>query len=383
MRRNIARCSTKCAATKCHCEPPFFSGVAISAYQTGDCSPALAVALQAQVQVSSQRMLLAMTSLQSGYNRYLMSEKRPEDLSVNELRRLLLNKRQVSRKDRLERFRRTGRVVTLASDADLDDQDQENVRLGRVLETPAGGAAAQRDSSVAQPGKDQRRLLMDRILLGVEILAIVGLIGVVLNGLSILRTLNQEVAASIQQPTPEATALITAVVLPSGHTPPNAPNGAQPNESEIPEHLRPLVQSLANIPIPTAGVQQAVRLQVPALSVDAPIVQGDGWEQLKKGAGQHIGTPDPGQNGNIVLSAHDDIFGEIFRNLDRLKPGDTVILYTNQRQYTYVVTGTQIVAPTQVEVMAPTPNSTVTLISCYPYLIDNQRIVVSAVLQSP
>jgi len=126
-----------------------------------------------------------------------------------------------------------------------------------------------------------------------------------------------------------------------------------------------------------------VRLQVPALGVDAPVVQGDGWEQLKKGAGQHIGTPDPGENGNIVLSAHDDIFGEIFRNLDRLKPGDVIILYTNQRQYTYVVTGTQIVEPTRVEVMAPTPNSTVTLISCYPYLIDNQRIIVSAVLQSP
>jgi sortase A len=206
---------------------------------------------------------------------------------------------------------------------------------------------------------------------------------VALYGLSILRTLNQEVADSIQQPTAQPTALITAIVLPSGHTPPNAPNGAQPNEAEIPEHLRPLVQSLANIPIPTPGLKQAIRIQIPALNVDAPVVQGDGWEQLKKGAGQHIGTPDPGENGNIVLSAHDDIFGEIFRYLDRLKPGDTVILYTNQRQYTYVVTGTQIVEPTRVEVMAPTPNAAVTLISCYPYLIDNQRIVVSAVLQNP
>jgi sortase A len=117
--------------------------------------------------------------------------------------------------------------------------------------------------------------------------------------------------------------------------------------------------------------------------VDAPVVQGDGWEQLKKGVAQHVGTPNPGENGNIVFSAHNDIFGEIFRELDKLQPGDVVILYTSQRQYTYVITGTQIVAPTAVEVMAPTPNATVTLISCYPYLIDNQRIVVSAVLQNP
>lgn len=308
-----------------------------------------------------------------------MSDKRPEDLSVNELRRLLLDKRRVSRKDRLERFRRTGRVVALAPDVNADIDSGS--RLGGVLETSADPAAA--SQNVSSRGRDPRRVLMDRILLGVEILAIVGLIGVVLNGLSILQTLNREVADSIQQPTLEATALITAVVLPSGHTPPNAPNGAQPNDAEIPEHLRPLVQSLANIPIPTPGLRQAVRLQIPAISVDAPVVQGDGWEQLKKGAGQHIGTPDPGENGNIVLSAHDDIFGEIFRYLDRLKPGDVVVLYTNQRQYTYVITATQIVEPTSVEVMAPTPNATVTLISCYPYLIDNQRIVVSAVLQSP
>jgi len=262
---------------------------------------------------------------------------------------------------------------------------QDDLGLGGVVETPAGGSVPLTDQNPAadRAVKDPRRVYMDRILLGVEILAIVGLIGVVLNGLSILRTLNQDVAASIKQPTAEATALITAVVLPSGHTPPNAPNGAQPNDAEIPEHLRPLVQSLANIPIPTPGLQQAVRIQIPGIGVDAPIIQGDGWEQLKKGVAQHIGTPDPGEDGNMVLSAHDDIFGEIFRNLDKLKPGDVVVMYTNQRQYTYVITGTQVVEPTAVEVMDPTPNPTVTLISCYPYLVDNQRIVVSAVLQNP
>ena len=328
-----------------------------------------------------------------------MSDKRPEDLSVNELRRLLLDKRRVSRKDRLESFRRTGRVVALSVDV---PDTEDALHLGRVVDTPAGDPSASLgDPTGTEPRKNaigglmegagltaaivinRRRMLMNRILLGVEILAVLGLLGVVFIFFSALQTLNQQAATSFQQPTAEATALITAVVLPSGHTPPNTPNGAQPNNAEIPEHLRPLVQSLANIPIPTAGLQQAVRMQIPAINVDAPVVQGDGWEQLKKGAGQHVGTPNPGENGNIVLSAHDDIFGEIFRDLDKLKPGDPIVIYTNQRQYTYVVTATQIVTPTQVEVMAPTPNAVITLISCYPYLIDNQRIVVSAVLQSP
>jgi sortase A len=103
----------------------------------------------------------------------------------------------------------------------------------------------------------------------------------------------------------------------------------------------------------------------------------------QKGVGQQIGTPDPGENGNIVLSGHNDVFGEVFRYLDRLSPGDNVILFSSRRQYTYIITGTQMVEPTAVEVIARTPDARVTLISCHPYLIDTHRIVVSAVLQGP
>jgi sortase A len=201
--------------------------------------------------------------------------------------------------------------------------------------------------------------------------------------MSLLRMLNAEVVQAIAQPTLSPTPLISAVVLPSGHTPPNSPEGAQPNEAEIPEHLKPLVQSLANLPVPTPAPEQAIRIQIPAINVDAPVVQGDGWEQLKKGVAQHIGTANPGQTGNLVLSAHNDIFGEIFRYLDKLQPGDEIIVFTNQKQYTYVVDGTRVVEPTSVEVMAPTGSPVVTLISCYPYLVDKQRIVVRANLQNP
>jgi sortase A len=97
---------------------------------------------------------------------------------------------------------------------------------------------------------------------------------------------------------------------------------------------------------------------------------------------QHIGSSDPGESGNVVLSAHDDVYGELFRNLDKLQPGDSVMLYTQQKQYVYVVDRTQIVEPTAVEVMAPAGAPTVTLISCYPYLVDKQRIVVFARLQN-
>jgi sortase A len=68
--------------------------------------------------------------------------------------------------------------------------------------------------------------------------------------------------------------------------------------------------------------------------------------------------------------------------LDQLETGDEIIIHTNQRAYTYVVMNTQVVEPTYVKVMDQTPDATVTLISCYPYLVDNQRIVVQGRLDS-
>ncbi|MDV7399973.1 sortase, partial [Arthrospira platensis SPKY1] len=101
-------------------------------------------------------------------------------------------------------------------------------------------------------------------------------------------------------------------------------------------------------------------------------------DQLKKGVGQLIGSAQPGQNSNVVLAAHNDIFGEIFRHLDRLTPGDEIIISTERQAYTYVVRAIEVVTPTAVHVMDPTPFGQATLISCYPYQINTQRIVVFA-----
>ena len=296
----------------------------------------------------------------------------PEDLSAEELRRLLVEKRRASRQDRLERYRRTGRVVLVAPD--LDGSSLENMRSDEFDE----GA----DEPTTAPTSPRRKKILDGLLLFVELLAVVGLLLLLFNGVNMMRDLNSEVATALEQPTLTPTPLIVSVVLPSGHTPPTSPEGARPNEAEIPQHLRPLVQSLANIPLPTPGPEQANRLQIPAIGVDAPIVQGDGWEQLKKGVGQHIGSANPGEKGNVVLSAHNDIFGEIFRDLDRLKPGDEINIYTNQRAYTYVVSDSDVVEPTQVGIMDNTSQPTLTLISCYPYLVDDQRIAIKSRLQT-
>jgi sortase A len=292
-----------------------------------------------------------------------VARRRPaEDLSTEELRHLLVEKRRAERNRRLDHFRRSGRVVLV-----------EPQPVKSAFESI--GTSDEEEPAI-KPSR--RRKWLDRILLVLEVVAVIGLGFVLFNGVSLLRNLNKEVASVIEQPTLTPTPLISSVILPSGHTPPDSAGGAQFNWDEIPEHLRPLVQSQAELPVPTASPEQALRIQIPNIDVDAPVVQGDGVEQLKKGVGQHIGTPNPGQAGNIVLSAHNDIFGEIFRDLDKLQKGDEIIIYTSTRPYIFIVQQTQIVDPTQVDVMGSTQESIVTLISCYPYMVDKQRIVVTA-----
>ncbi len=291
-----------------------------------------------------------------------------DDLSADELRQLLMEKRRAEREARIEAYRKTGRVIHVETDApafpepQAEEDEEESVSL--------------RDRA-----KSRRKKGMDRFLFAVEIIAIVGLVFIFLNGVNLLRSLNKEVAGAVEKSTTTPTPLISAVVLPGGHVPPVAGQENQFNEAEIPEHLRPLMQSYANLPIPTQSAQQARQIQIPAIGIDATVVMGDGWEQLKKGVGQHLDSANPGEEGNLVLSAHNDIFGEIFRNLDKLKKGDEIIIITQDRSFTYAVTDTVVVEPTRVDLMGSTNDKMITLISCYPYMVDNKRIVVQGILQ--
>lgn len=289
-----------------------------------------------------------------------------DDLPEEQVRILLWRTQQSSRQARIEHFHKTGRLVRFPPYASRPSS-------GRFQTAPF---REQKARELLKPGKG----LADRFLFFLELLAILGFTLVIVAGLSILRNLNQKSALAFELPTLTPTPLIRPVVIPSGHTPPTSPGGTRPNDVEIPPHLRPLVQAYANLPVPTEGPGFGVRIRIPAIDVDAPIVQGDGWEQLKEGVAQRPGSADPGKNGNMVLSGHNDVFGEVFRYLDRLKPGDEITVYTQQRAYTYTVSGWELVKPTQVDVMDPTPNATITLISCYPYLIDTERIIVKGQL---
>jgi sortase A len=240
--------------------------------------------------------------------------------------------------------------------------------------TPLGrrGRARQHKPRVARSRWSRVR---DRLLLVLEVAALLGLVGVLATSLLNLKALNAEYAQASLVPTSTPTPLAGGV-LPGEHAPPEEPG-------DVPSHLRSLVEGRAPaaVPIPTPGPEAPTRIVVPAINVDALIVAGDSPEQLKLGVGHHLGSANPGERGNLVLSAHDDIYGEIFRRLPDLELGDEVVVYAGEQPYHYIVTAKQIVEPTDVHVMAPTTRPVATLISCYPYMVDTHRIVVIAELR--
>lgn len=301
-----------------------------------------------------------------------------DELTIEELEEALRVRRREARLKRLgEKQGRPGRLV--------DPLRPMPAPQHAPVESPAARARGRQYSAVIETDEKRkaRRAIQwgwvwDRFLLLLELLALIGVITVAGQMFLTMQEINAESRIAQAMPTPTPTPVIGAVLLPGGHTPPDARGQSEP--APIPTHLQGLVAEITPLPAPTASPEQAQRIVIPAIGVDAPVVAGDDGESLKKGAGHRIGTANPGERGNCVISAHNDIYGEIFRSLPELKIGDEIFVHTETQSYRYVVEQSRIIEPTEVSVMAPTSTPVLTLISCYPYGINTHRIVVIGAL---
>lgn len=305
-----------------------------------------------------------------------------DDLSINELEQLLYRKKRANRQERLRRLKQEGRLVEV--DGLTPPNPDPIIQPAIQINTPISAESAE----IAEPEAPSRgRWLVNKALLLIEIGAVIGLGYVLLNLWTTRQELNSELvqiqqdeAQSLALPTSTARPVIDVAILPTGHR--FVEGGAPiPVESgDIPNHLIPAINAFQPPAPPIAAPEHARRIQIPAIGVDSTIVEGVyDWEQLKKGVGHRIGSAQPGEDGNMVLAAHNDIYGEIFRHLDKLSVGDEIIVSTERTSYTYVVNDIDVVDPVEgVHVMEPTAHASATLISCYPYQINTERIVVFA-----
>ncbi|HEV2361832.1 MAG TPA: sortase, partial [Acidimicrobiales bacterium] len=109
-------------------------------------------------------------------------------------------------------------------------------------------------------------------------------------------------------------------------------------------------------------VQLAGILEVPAIDVRAPVVQGLGDAQMNVAVGHDPPTPWPGYPGESIVEAHDVSY---FSAIDTLKIGQEVTWEDACRTRTFKVVGTVVTKPG-----APIPTAPggtgLALITCYP-----------------
>ncbi|MDQ1741090.1 MAG: sortase, partial [Pseudonocardiales bacterium] len=176
--------------------------------------------------------------------------------------------------------------------------------------------------------------------------------------------------------------------------------------------LLPSGQGFANLYIPAFGKDFA-----------RTVVQGTSDSDLNAGPGHYVSSQLPGQLGNFAIAGHRVGRGEPFLNLDRLRPGDTIVVQTASNWYVYAVLGSrpaylaatritdrdkrnaaiaaalaapdsqgvrgrEIVNPNAVHVIDPVPNhplatatrALLTMTTCHPKYSADQRMIVHAQL---
>ncbi|MGZ6993681.1 MAG: class E sortase [Acidimicrobiia bacterium] len=131
---------------------------------------------------------------------------------------------------------------------------------------------------------------------------------------------------------------------------------------------------------PPASGEPIGIIQIPKIGLERAIIQGIGVPDLRKAPGHYPATPLPGQLGNAAIAGHRTTYGAPFNRLDELGAGDPIIITTLAGKFHYTVTTQQVVSPTEVFVLDPTPNATLTLTTCNPKFSASQRLVVKAVL---
>jgi len=127
-------------------------------------------------------------------------------------------------------------------------------------------------------------------------------------------------------------------------------------------------------------------LRVPALGIEAPVLEGTSDAALNRGVGHIEGSAEPGEAGNVGIAGHRDGF---FRALKDVKLGEVLDLERRTsagiKSEQYKVERISVVEPTDTSVLKATDEATLTLVTCYPfYFVGSapQRFVVQAKKQT-
>jgi sortase A len=106
------------------------------------------------------------------------------------------------------------------------------------------------------------------------------------------------------------------------------------------------------------------RIEIPRINVSVVVLQGTTSQTLRLGVGHIKGTALPGEPGNIGIAGHRDTY---FRALKDIHKDDEIELQTINGIARYGVDWIRITAPSDAGILAPTTESSLTLVTCYPF----------------
>ncbi len=169
------------------------------------------------------------------------------------------------------------------------------------------------------------------------------------------------------------------------------PGGVYPSEPhETPE---------ITLPAPDPDMPAPTHISIPAVGIDTDVVAVTShvefvtgqrvqmWQVADWAAGHHETSAAPGEGGNIVIAGHDDVRGEVFRGLHAIEMGDEVRVDSPAGSFFYSVQEIHLRREKDValderlavgQFMAPMPEERLTLITCWPYGVDDHRLIVVA-----
>jgi sortase A len=122
------------------------------------------------------------------------------------------------------------------------------------------------------------------------------------------------------------------------------------------------------------------RIRVPAVGLDAVLVEGTGEASLRTGPGRDRRSGMPGEGRLVYVAGHRTTYGAPFASIDALEPGDEIVLELPYGRFTYRVSGHRVVDDGDLSVLRSPGGELLRLQACHPRFFATARYVVTAEL---
>lgn len=151
-------------------------------------------------------------------------------------------------------------------------------------------------------------------------------------------------------------------------------------------------------PATPGDAKPAAQILISKIGVDVPMIWSQSEDEklldkdLESGVVHFPKTASPGQNGNMIVTGHSSNYiwakgnyNHIFKDLNNLATGDKIDIKITQQNgrvltYHYQVSEKRIASANDPSVFDPTPEATLSLVTCWPIGTNLRRLIVEAEL---